>query len=294
MPSTVDLHIHTTASDGSVEPLRLPALLAARGIHTFAITDHDTIDGAVELLGRVPAGMRFIPGVEFSCYSAVGKYHILGYGYRPDDPLLHAAIEEGRQLRRTKLTQRIAYLRAEHGIILNEEETAWLYAQKSPAKPHLGKILLARGLGEHPEDMMGVLRRYVNAFKGENDRISLDTALRAIHHAGGIAVWAHPLGGEGHRHKPPEVFAPLLRDLLDAGIEGMECWYSRYDPQEIAFLRQQAAAHGLLVSGGSDFHGSPKPGLQPGTLCAAGDTPPAGELTVVDRLLSRDQTGRNA
>ena len=108
MPSTVDLHIHTTASDGSISPDKLPALLAQHGIHTFAITDHDTIDGAVEVLGHVPPGMRFIPGVEFSCYSAVGKYHILGYGYRPDDPLLHAAIEEGRQLRRIKLSQRIA------------------------------------------------------------------------------------------------------------------------------------------------------------------------------------------
>lgn len=284
MLSTVDLHIHTTASDGSISPDKLPALLAQHGIHTFAITDHDTIDGAVEVLGHEPAGMRFIPGVEFSCYSAVGKYHILGYGYQPDDPLLHAAIEEGRQLRRIKLSQRIAYLEKEHGIRFTEEETHWLYAQKSPAKPHLGKILLAHGLGAHPQDMMGVLRRYINPFKGENDRIPAETAIQAIHHAGGIAIWAHPLGGEGHRHKPPEIFAPLLRDLLSMGIEGMECWYSRYNPQEIAFLKQQAAAHELLVSGGSDFHGTPKPGLAPGTLCTEDAVPEADELTVLGAI----------
>ena len=282
MPSAVDLHIHTTASDGSVTPEALPDLLRQRGITTFAITDHDTIDGAVAMLGHVPEGMRFIPGVEFSCESAAGKYHILGYGYRPDDPLLHAAIEEGRQLRRAKLSQRIAYLAKEHDIHFTEEETAWLYAQKSPAKPHLGKLLLRRGLGRNSEDMMGVLQTYVNPFKGSNDRIPVSMAIEAIHHAGGMAVWAHPLGGEGHRHKPPEVFAPLLADLLAAGIEGMECWYSRYSPQEIAFLTQQAKAHGLRISGGSDFHGSPKPGLWPGTLCVEEDfAPEISELTIL-------------
>ena len=284
MPSAVDLHIHTTASDGSVTPEALPDLLRQRGITTFAITDHDTIDGAVAMLGHVPQGMRFIPGVEFSCESAAGKYHILGYGYRPDDPLLHAAVEEGRQLRRVKLTQRIAYLKREHGIHFTEEETAWLYAQKSPGKPHLGKLLLGRGLGRTPEDMMGVLQTYVNPFKGGKDRIPVETAIRAIHHARGIAVWAHPLGGEGHRHKPPEVFAPLLRDLLDAGIDGMECWYSRYSPQEITFLNQQAVENGLLISGGSDFHGSPKPGLVPGTLCTEACWPEVEELTLLQRL----------
>lgn len=285
MPSAVDLHIHTTASDGSVTPEALPDLLRQRGITTFAITDHDTIDGAVAMLGHVPEGMRFIPGVEFSCESAVGKYHILGYGYRPDDPLLHAATEEGRQLRRTKLTQRIAYLKREHGIHFTEEETAWLYAQKSPAKPHLGKLLLRRGLGRTPEDMMGVLQAYVNPFKGSNDRIPVSMAIEAIHHAGGMAVWAHPLGGEGHRHKSPEVFAPLLTDLLAAGIEGMECWYSRYSRQEVAFLTAQAQAAGLLISGGSDFHGTPKPGLLPGTLCVEEDVAPEiGELTVLNHF----------
>lgn len=285
MPSAADLHIHTTASDGSVAPGELPSLLWQRGITTFAITDHDTIDGAVALLGHVPEGMRFLPGVEFSCESETGKYHILGYGYRPDDPLLHAAIEEGRQLRHQKLRQRIAYLAREHGIHFTEEETAWLCAKKSPAKPHLGTLLLRRGLGDGPEDMMGVLRRYINPFKGGNDRIPVRMAIDAIHHAGGIAVWAHPLGGEGHRHKSPELFAPLLADLLASGIEGMECWYSRYSPQEIAFLKAQAKAHGLLISGGSDFHGTPKPGLWPGTLCAEeAFAPEDGELTVLKAL----------
>lgn len=284
MPSTVDLHIHTTASDGSCTPQELLRSLRQYGIDTFAITDHDTIEGAVEMLSLVPPDMRFVPGVEFSCRSAVGKYHILGYGYRPDDPLLAAAIEAGRQLRRNKLGARLHYLADVHGIRFTEDEVAWLYSQKSPGKPHLGKLLLRRGLGRTPEDMKGVLDTYISPFKGEDDRIPLEMATEAIRHAGGVVVWAHPLGGEGRRHKTPKQFAPLLQDVLSAGVQGLECWYSRYNDEENAFLLQQAKAHGLLISGGSDFHGSPKPDLLPGILSCTGAAPQPERLTLLAEI----------
>lgn len=279
--ASIDLHLHTTASDGSCTPTELAVLLRQQGIHTFAITDHDTVAGAAEMLAHAPGGMHFIPGVEFSCRSGVGRYHILGYGIHPEDPLLLAAIEEGRQLRLGKLELRLAHLRNTHGITFTEDEVQWLRSQKSPGKPHLGRLLLSRGLGN---TMVEVLDRYINPFKGGNDKIDAAAAIRAILHAGGIPVWAHPLGGEGKRHKTPEQFAPLLADLLALGIQGMECWYSRYSRQEVAFLTAQAQASGLLISGGSDFHGTPKPGLLPGTLCADGDTPGEGALTLVSRL----------
>lgn len=280
MHASVDLHLHTTASDGTCTPEQLLQLLRERGIYTFAITDHDTVAGAAEMTGLVPADMRFLPGVEFSCRSDAGKYHILGYGINPEDELLLAAIEEGRQLRLNKLEGRLAYLRQQHGITFTPEEEEWLRAQKSPGKPHLGQLLLRRGLGD---SMVEVLRRYISPFKGGNDRIAADTAIQAIAHAGGVSVWAHPLGGEGKRHKTPEQLAPLMDDLVALGIRGMECWYSRYTQQEVAFLQAQAQAHGLLISGGSDFHGSPKPGLLPGTLCADGEAPvpQPGQLTLL-------------
>lgn len=280
MYASIDLHLHTTASDGTCTPEQLLQLLRERGIYTFAITDHDTVAAAAEMTALVPADMRFLPGVEFSCRSGVGKYHILGYGIRPEDALLQNAIEEGRQLRLNKLEGRLRYLRDEHGITFTEEEEAWLRAQKSPGKPHLGQQLLRRGLAG---TMVEALQRYISPFKGGNDRIGADTAIQAILHAGGVPVWAHPLGGEGKRHKTPEQLAPLLEDLRSLGIRGMECWYSRYTRQEVAFLTELAKAHGLLISGGSDFHGTPKPGLLPGTLCADGDAPApcAGQLTLL-------------
>lgn len=283
MPATVDLHLHTTASDGSFAPAQLVALLRQKGIRTFAVTDHDAVEGAVEMQAIVPPDLRFIPGVEFSCRSAVGKYHILGYGFDPRHPAILAAVEEGRQLRRQKQAQRIRWLEEQHGIRLTEEELRWLNSRKSPGKPHLGRILLDRGLDTEGAGMMGVLRRYVNGFKGGNDRIGVDTAVRAIRQAGGVAVWAHPLGGEGKRHKTHEELQPLLEDLLAHGVEGMECWYSRYSGQEIALLTALARQHGLLISGGSDFHGAPKPDLEPGTLSGDGIVPDPRRLTVLER-----------
>lgn len=283
MPATVDLHLHTTASDGSFAPAQLVALLRQKGIRTFAVTDHDAVEGAVEMQAIVPPDLRFIPGVEFSCRSAVGKYHILGYGFDPRHPAVLAAVEEGRQLRRQKQAQRIRWLEEQHGIRLTEEELRWLNSRKSPGKPHLGRILLDRGLDTEGAGMMGVLRRYVNGFKGGNDRIGVDTAVRAIRQAGGVAVWAHPLGGEGKRHKTHEELQPLLADLLAHGVEGMECWYSRYSGQEIAMLTELAYRHGLLISGGSDFHGAPKPDLEPGTLSGDGIIPDPRQLTVLER-----------
>ena len=230
-------------------------------------------------------GLRFIPGVEFSCRSAVGRYHILGYGFDPRHPAILAAVEEGRQLRRAKQAQRIRWLEEQHGIRLTEEERRWLESRKSPGKPHLGRILLERGLDRDGAGMMGVLRKYVNGCKGGNDRIGVDTAIRAIRQAGGVAVWAHPLGGEGKRHKTLGELQPLLADLLAHGIDGMECWYSRYDAGEIALLTELAHQHGLLISGGSDFHGAPKPGLEPGTLSCDGSAPLPEQLTVLSRCL---------
>ena len=282
MSATVDLHLHTTASDGSCTPAGLLPLLRTRGIDTFAITDHDGVEGAVEMLRLAPPDLRFRPGVEFSCRSAVGKYHILGYGFDPAHPEIQAAVEEGRQLRRRKQAQRIRWLEQQHGIRLTEEERRWLDSRKSPGKPHLGQVLLNRGLDTEGTGMMGVLRRYVNGFKGSNDRISAETAVRAIRRAGGVAVWAHPLGGEGKRHKTSEELQPLLSDLLAHGVEGMECWYSRYSMEENALLMNLARQHGLLISGGSDFHGAPKPDLLPGTLCSEGVSPEPEQLTVLE------------
>lgn len=264
MTTPFDLHLHTTASDGSDPPAQLLQRLRAAGIRLFSVTDHDTVDGALELERLVPPGMRFIRGVEFSCVSPAGKCHILGYGYDPRHPAFRAALEEGRRLRLEKLARRLRKLEADHGVVLTAREQQWLLSRNSPGKPHLGRILVERGMAP---DLDTAIRTYLGHVPGR-DRIEARTAVRAIEAAGGVSVWAHPLGGEGEKRLPPEKFADQLEVLLGDGIRGMECWYSRYSAAEVRFLRERAEAAHLIITGGSDYHGTNKRGILPGMLCA--------------------------
>ena len=217
MRNLFDLHIHTTASDGSDTPAELLEKIRAAGLELFCVTDHDTVGGALEMERLVPAGVRFIRGVEFSCVSPAGKCHILGYGYDPEHPAFRAALEEGRQLRLSKLERRIRRLEEDHGVVLTGAERAWLWGQNSPGKPHLGRILLERGMAP---DLNRAIRDFLGSVPGR-DRIEAETAVRAIGKSGGISVWAHPLGGEGEKRLTREKFDAQLRTLLGYGIRGM-------------------------------------------------------------------------
>ena len=267
MTGKFDLHIHTSASDGSDSPAQLARKVADAGLALFSVTDHDTIDGALAMEALVPAGVRYLRGVEFSCISPAGKCHILGYNYDPACPQFQAALAEGRQLRLDKLRRRLEKLRAEFGIVLTAEELSWLHSRNSPGKPHLGRILLDRGLAENLDEAIG---KYLKKDAPGRDRIEARTAVEAIIAAGGFPVWAHPLGGEGEKRLTPEKFEALLAHLLICGIRGLECRYSRYDRSEIEFLLDCARAQGLTPTGGSDYHGVNKQGLELGNLSADG------------------------
>lgn len=281
MSSQVDLHIHTAASDGTDSVREVLEKLMGQGIRTFSVTDHDTIEGAVMMEGLVPAGLRFIRGIEFSCVTPRGKCHILGYGYDPEAPAFREALETGRRLRRDKLMKRLDFLRERFGIVLTAREMDWLMGQKSPGKPHLGQLMVRRGLAP---DLDTGIRQYVNPCKTGEDRIGADMAVRAILSAGGIPVWAHPLGGEGKQRLSEQEFADQLETLLSCGIRGLECYYSRYRPADIAFLLGQADAQALLISGGSDYHGANKKNIGLGKLNDM-DTPVEPErLTVLCQL----------
>ena len=262
MAAKVDLHIHTTASDGADSPRVLAEKIAAAGLRLFSVTDHDTIAGALEMEKLVPEGVRYIRGVEFSCVSPAGKCHILGYGYDPDHPALLEALAEGRRLRLEKLDRRLEQLKRDHGIELTAAERTWLMSLGSPGKPHLGQIIRNRGLAP---DLDGAIRNFIRDVPGR-DRIEAKMAIGAITAAGGFPVWAHPLGGEGEKRLTEEKFESLLETLLGCGLRGLECRYSRYGRKESEFLLDHAERLGLVPTGGSDYHGSNKKDIQLGQL----------------------------
>ena len=249
----VDMHLHTTASDGSFSPSEVVQRAKLSGVKVFSLTDHDTTAGVHEVEDEIPEGMEFFKGIEFSCKAGDIKCHILGYSYDDNHPDFIKALAAAEAKREDKLTTRIEHLREVDGIELTADEITELEAIPSAGKPHIANILMRRGI---PGTRTEIINRYLEF--GVESRISAELAIRAIKSSGGVAIWAHSLGGENEIHMNREELEGRLDVLQGIGIEGLECFYSRYDDREIAMLLEIAESRGLLVSGGSDFHGKNK------------------------------------
>ncbi len=250
-----DLHIHSNCSDGSDTIKELANKVTASGLKIVALTDHDTTDGLKEFEQHLPKEIRFIKGIELTCLAGDIKCHILGYGINPECPELKELILKGKKLRRIKLDTRIKYLKDVWDIELTTEEKDWLYSRKSVVKTHLANILVNRGLAD---ENVPAMKKYLDGCKTGNTRFDGQEAIDTIKKAGGIVIWAHPLGGEGEEHISEELLLEQLNKMKSFGIDGMECYYSRYNQKEIEFLVRTANEHNLYISGGSDYHGTNK------------------------------------
>ena len=200
-----DLHIHSNFSDGSDTIPELIKNIKDAGINIFALTDHDTIAGLPEVEKHLPNDIKFIKGVELTCKTKDIKCHILGYNINPENKKLNDLIAKGKILRRNKLEKRIAYLKEVWNIKLTQEELDWLYSRPSVVKTHFANILVNRGLSDNNLDAM---KKYLDGCKTGNSRFDGEEAIQIIKNAGGIPVWAHPLGGEGENHLSQEEFLP--------------------------------------------------------------------------------------
>lgn len=251
----VDLHMHSTASDGTNTPEELVKLVREAGITRFALTDHDTIKGISEVLKQDLTDLEFLPGVEFSCKTEFKKCHIIAFFAKMEHPAFLSLLNYGKSLRKEKFEKRIIWLKEQFGIEFTPEVLEELRGNESVGKPHIAAELVklgkARSVGE-------AIAYYFDGLKEKDDKIPSDIAIKGITDALGIAVWAHPLGGEGEKHFSEEEFNRQLSILKAQGIGGMECYYSRYSMEECRFLLKKAQEANLLVSGGSDYHGTVK------------------------------------
>lgn len=250
-----DLHLHSSYSDGSDDIKTLFEKICDAGIKIFALTDHDTVAGCEEMKNTVPTDILFLPSVELTCHSDGLSCHILGYNCDYNNKTLLNLIEKGKILRKKKLDIRINYLKDVHNIELTQKEKDWLHARTSVVKTHIAKLLVQRGLAS---DNVSAMKKYLDDCKTGKTKFEIAEAIDAIKSAGGIPVWAHPLGGEGEEHDSEEEFLPKLETMKNYGIEGLECYYSRYNDEESEFLVQCAKNNNLLISGGSDYHGTNK------------------------------------
>ena len=278
----VDLHIHSNCSDGSDNISELINKIKSSGIEIFALTDHDTIEGCSEMKNIITDNIKFIQGVELTCQADYIKCHILGYGCDIKNKKLLDLIEKGKKLRRIKMETRVEYLKNKWDIELTKEEYAWLCTRKSVVKTHFANILVKRGLAE---DNVSAMKKYLDDCKTPNTRFDIKEAIEVLVDAGAIPIWAHPLGGEGERHFTKEEFLPRLELMKTFGIKGLECYYSRYNKEEINLLKRLAKENSLLISGGSDYHGNNKKNIDLAKLNINNDYVDSEELTVLKILI---------
>lgn len=275
-----DLHLHSNFSDGSETPEELLNSIKTAQIVTFALTDHDTIAGCEKMKTLVPPEINFIRGVELTCETEKFGCHILGYRYNEDDEGLLGLIAKGKKLRRIKLERRIEYLRDVWGINLTQDELDWLNSRPSVVKTHFANILVNRKLAT---DTVSAMKKYLDACVVPKTKFSAEEGINTLLSAGAIPIWAHPLGGEGEIHIKKDEFSKRLELMKSLGIKGIECYYSRYSQEEIDFLLKQAKSNGLLISGGSDYHGKNKT-VKIGALSVDGLEVSQENLTVVSAL----------
>ena len=280
MASVIDLHMHSSFSDGSDSAEELLQAVTNSGIRIFSLTDHDTVEGVRKLMHLAPASVQFIPGVEFSCRTQHGKCHILGYNCDIDSDAMRHVLQSGTDLRAKRLSERLQTLEREYGIVFSEEDRAYLFSLNCAGKPHIAALLIRNG---YAETVTEAIQTYLRSRKKENDRVSAEEAIQGILDAGGIPVWAHPLGGCNEKRLTEAQFCEQLETLLAYGLRGMECYYSMYSSDEISFLTKTAQSHGLCISGGSDYHGSIKD-VPLGCLNANQAEIEPGTLSILDAI----------
>lgn len=259
----IDLHMHSTVSDGTDTPEALLAHVRAAGIELFSVTDHDAILCGTDIPKLLKAGDPcFVSGVEFSCRDEEGKYHILGYGCDPEADAIRRTVEYGHALRMRKVTARLDFLRTEFGFDFPQKEIAKLLAQDNPGKPHIGNLMVQYGYAASKES---AIRDYIDQAKIKSEYLRPEDAIRSILESGGVPVLAHPFYGSGDQLILGEEMDARIRRLMGFGLRGLEAFYSGFTEK----LRNQALSlaerYGLYITAGSDYHGKNK-------LVALGDT----------------------
>ena len=259
----IDLHMHSTCSDGTDTPEALLRRVKEAGITLFALTDHDTFQGYAKLHSLLREGdPRMLSGVEFSCRDEEGKYHILGYRFDPDHPAIREVVEAGHCLRMKKVEKRLERLASDLHVVFPEEDVRALLALDNPGKPHIGNLMVKHGYAQTKDQ---AISEQINKLHVRSEYIRPEQAIRGILGAGGIPVLAHPSYGDGDQLILGEEMDRRLRWLMDQGLQGVEAYYSGFTGKLNREMLDFARRYGLYVTAGSDYHGKNK-------MIALGDT----------------------
>jgi predicted metal-dependent phosphoesterase TrpH len=253
--STVDLHAHSARSDGVLRPEQLIRDVAAAGVRIFSLTDHDTLAGYHDLVtgGAVPDGMTLIPGVEINALVTrdlglwEGELHILGFGMDPADHAFEAALGAQRDARRSRFDRTVALLR-EIGMPIDAQVEGLESADDDAlGRPTIARALIAAGFATSVEDAFSRIIGHGGPGYVRREGLGPEAAIRVIRDAGGLPVLAHFREATSR----PDV----LGELVEAGLGGLEVYYRTFDQATVDAMAGLARANGLVMTGGSDYHG---------------------------------------
>ena len=247
MAGAVDLHSHTTASDGTLRPRELVQAAARRGVRVLAVTDHDSTEGLPEAMAEAESlrPLEIVPGIEINCDVDGGEIHVLGYYMDYEASWFQEFCRAQRAERRARV-YRIAERLASLGMPIDPDAVFALVREGSAGRPHVAQVMVDRG---YVKSVREAFDRFLAAGKPANvprKKLTPEDAVRLIRRAGGVPVFAHPgLAGRD----------ALIPGLVGAGLMGIECYYPEHSPSQTGNYVDICRQHGLVATGGSDFHG---------------------------------------
>jgi len=284
--SFVDLHSHSTASDGTLPPREVVRLAKERGLSALALTDHDTIGGIAEAADEAEkVGLDFLPGIEISCEYAPGTMHILGYGIDPKSPVLTDMTErliEGRDNRNPKIVAKLQSL----NVAITMDEVEAEAKGGVVGRPHIAAILVRKGYVSSIKQAFNEYLAPGGKAYFDKERLSSKQALGMILESGGLPVLAHAFQLRTENDAQLET---IVKNLVDQGLAGIEVMHSDHDAAWIEKCTRLADRYGLVKTGGSDFHGGNKKDIDLGH--AAGRRVPRAYY---DALVARLQSVKKA
>lgn len=262
MKNKIDLHIHSIKSDGTYTPSQIAVLAKEKGLSAAALTDHDSMEGTEEFVEECERlGIEGIPGVEMGA-AFKGELHIVGlYVGGEEFRKTLQELRNGRKDRNLKMIKKLQ--EGGYDIVIDDiiDEEAGITLESS-GRLHIAKALVKKGYVKDVDEAFDTMLSKGKEFYVKRFALSPEECIKAIKNAGGAAVWAHPI----YSAKTEEDITALALRLKEAGLDAMECLYSRYTDEDTRLCQRVAEKTGLLMSGGSDFHGENKPDVELGAV----------------------------
>ena len=260
----IDLHAHTTASDGSATPTELVALAVEIGLAALGITDHDTVGGLEEAVAAAAdRGLEVVPGIEISVdYPRPGQFHLLGYFVDYGPGAFRERIEY-LQANRSNRNELMMRKFRDAGFDLKWEEIVAESGGGQVGRPHMARAMLKKGYVETVQEAFDCWLADGQPLHVPKVKLSPQEAIDLVHSGGGVAVLAHP---KFLQQPDPDLLADELAQYAEMGLDGLECYYSQHRPEETEQYLGEAKRLGLLVTAGSDFHGVSKPRVHLGQI----------------------------